>query len=218
YIRHVEPPNVDSAGSCCRSLQAGSGQAPSFGVQCEELLQVSQGLLGGLLQNLLGNRSDPRKTYTTGKKGLHRHFVRRVQHGRTGSPGTQGSPGETESRKALLIRWLEGELPQARQIQSLDRRSHAPWPGQTVGERGAHIRNPQLRQNRSVAVADHGVNDRLGMYEDLDLLFWQVEKIVGLDQLQALVHHRGRIDRDLGAYFPIGMSDRLCRRNLLHCL
>ena len=37
-----------------------------------------------------------------------------------------------------------------------------------------------------------------------------------LDQLQALVHHGGRIDRNLGAHVPVGMGHRLLGRRLGH--
>ena len=44
----------------------------------------------------------------------------------------------------------------------------------------------------------------------------QAEEQVSLDQLQALVHHRRRVDRDLGAHVPVGMGDGLLGRRLFH--
>ncbi len=44
----------------------------------------------------------------------------------------------------------------------------------------------------------------------------EAEQVVGLDQLEALVHHRRRIDRDLGAHGPVRVSDRLARRDGRH--
>ena len=44
----------------------------------------------------------------------------------------------------------------------------------------------------------------------------QAEQVVRLDQLEALVHHGGRIDRDLGAHVPVRMGHRLLGRGLGH--
>ena len=47
------------------------------------------------------------------------------------------------------------------------------------------------------------------MDDDVDPLGRQLEQMVRLDQLEALVHHRRRVDRNLRAHIPSRMSDRL---------
>ena len=54
------------------------------------------------------------------------------------------------------------------------------------------------------------------MNDDLQLVEPDREQVMGLDQFQPLVHHRGAIDADLGAHIPIGMRDRLRRRGGAH--
>jgi len=47
------------------------------------------------------------------------------------------------------------------------------------------------------------------MYDDFYALIGQPKKVMGLDDLQALVHEGGRIDGDLLAHRPGGVSKRL---------
>ena len=55
-----------------------------------------------------------------------------------------------------------------------------------------------------------------GVNHDFDLLRGQAEQQVGFDELKPLVHHGSRIDRDLVAHIPVGMGERLLRRNVSH--
>ena len=54
------------------------------------------------------------------------------------------------------------------------------------------------------------------MDDDVEPGAVEVEKMVRLDDLEPLVHHGRRIDRDLGAHAPVGMRHRLLRRRILH--
>ena len=47
------------------------------------------------------------------------------------------------------------------------------------------------------------------MHDDIDQPVVQAEQVVSLDHLQALVHERGRVDRDLRTHAPGGMSQGL---------
>src|SRR5213075_2343044 len=49
----------------------------------------------------------------------------------------------------------------------------------------------------------------LRMYDHADLRGRQVEQSAGLDDLETLVHQRGRINGDAVAHFPCGMVQRL---------
>ncbi len=72
-----------------------------------------------------------------------------------------------------------------------------------VGDRRAHVRVAELREHRAVDVLDQRVDDALGMDDDLDRLGRDVEQPVRLDHLEALVHHRRRVDRDLASHHPV---------------
>src|SRR3546814_4214468 len=56
------------------------------------------------------------------------------------------------------------------------------------------------------------------MDEDADAVEPDREQVVRLDQFEALVHHRCRIDTDLRAHRPVGMRDRLRRGDMRHRL
>ena len=49
---------------------------------------------------------------------------------------------------------------------------------------------------------DQRVHDRLRVHDDVDAVVRRAEQVVGLDHLEALVHQRRRVDRDLAAHRP----------------
>ena len=102
------------------------------------------------------------------------------------------------------------------QIEPLGRRLHPLRPGQRMGDRNAHVGAAELGKHRSVDIFDHRMDDRLRMDEDVDPLARQPEQMMRLDQLEPLVHHRRRIDADLGAHRPVGMRHRLLGRRRRH--
>ena len=59
-----------------------------------------------------------------------------------------------------------------------------------------------MRQRGAVAEADEAVDDGARVHDDVDLLVRDVEEEVRLDQLQALVRERRRVDRDLRPHRP----------------
>ena len=73
-----------------------------------------------------------------------------------------------------------------------------------------------MGQRGAVVQLDQGVDDRLGMHDDVDLLVAHPEQMVGLDQLEPLVHQRGRVDRDLAAHRPSGVREGLLDRHPRH--
>ena len=83
-----------------------------------------------------------------------------------------------------------------------------------VLDRQLHVRRRELRQHRPVHKLHQGMNHRLGVNQHVDLLFRQGEEPPGFDDLQGLVHHGGRVDRDLGTHPPGGMLEGLLRGDL----
>jgi hypothetical protein len=65
---------------------------------------------------------------------------------------------------------------------------------------------------------DEGVDDALGVDDHVNVVVGGAEEVVGLNHLQALVHHRGRVHGDLGAHVPVGVLERVGHRHLLEVL
>ena len=60
----------------------------------------------------------------------------------------------------------------------------------------------EVRERRAVAERDERVDDRLRVHDHVDLLVGRAEEPVRLDHLEALVHQRRGVDRDLAAHRP----------------
>src|SRR5207248_2232268 len=56
---------------------------------------------------------------------------------------------------------------------------------------------------------DHGVDDRLRVNHDLDVVIVNAEQLVGLDDLETLVHESGRVDGVLRPHVPGRVGQRL---------
>ena len=59
------------------------------------------------------------------------------------------------------------------------------------------------------------MHDRLRVHDDVDAVVGRAEQVVGLDHLEALVHQRRRVDRDLAAHRPRRVPQRLLDRDVL---
>ena len=115
-----------------------------------------------------------------------------------------------------------GEIERAdlRQVQARERRSHALRIQKRVLNRKLHVGGRELRHDRAVNVLDHRVHDRLWMNEDIDAIGRHREQMMRLDHLQAFVHQRCGVYRDLGPHRPIRVLESLFRRggsNLRDC-
>ena len=104
--------------------------------------------------------------------------------------------------------------PELGEIERPDRNVDALGVVQAVGDRHPHVRIAEMGQRRAVAQLDQAVDDRLRVHDHVDLVIRRPEQVMGLDQLQALVHQRRRVDRDLAAHRPRGMGERLLDRHV----
>ena len=59
------------------------------------------------------------------------------------------------------------------------------------------------------------VDERLRVHDHLDALIRDAEQMVGLHHLEALVHQRGRVDRDLASHRPRRVCERLLDGHVL---
>ncbi len=117
--------------------------------------------------------------------------------GRSGNRAGSGGSNSSESG-AVKSRAGYGGLP-------------ALGIGQGIRDRYAHVRVADMRECRAIAEPDEAMYDRTRMHDDVDPLVRNIEQIVSLDQLEALVRKRGRVDRDLRPHGPGGV-----RESLLH--
>ena len=84
---------------------------------------------------------------------------------------------------------------------------------QRILDRQLHVRRAELGDHRAVDEFHQRMDDRLRVHDHVDLLGREIEQPAGFDDLERLVHHRGRIDRDLRAHAPIRMAQGLFDRD-----
>ena len=59
------------------------------------------------------------------------------------------------------------------------------------------------------------MDDRLWVYDDINLIRTNTEEPMGFDDLEPFVHERGGVDRDLPAHPPRGMLQGFFRGDAL---
>ena len=91
------------------------------------------------------------------------------------------------------------------------RRRAAVGIGQGVLDGKSHVGGAQLGLEGAVDEPDGRVDDALRMDDHLDRVVADIVQPVRLDDLQALVRERRRVDRDLGAHRPGRVAERLLR-------
>ena len=145
---------------------------------------------------------------------VDRNFVRRIQHDRQAARVLERAVGEAQAGKRLGVGPIELETADARQVERRQRRRPAVRVRERVLNRQPHVGHADLRDHRSIDEFDHRVHDRLRVHDDVDLVGPQAEQPVGLDDLQAFVHQRRRINRDLAAHAPRRMLQRVGGRHI----
>ena len=143
-----------------------------------------------------------------------RDFVRGIQNDRQAARVLERAVGEAQAGKRLGVRPIELETADTRQVERRQRRRPAIRVREGVLNRQPHVGHPDLRDHRSIDEFDHRVHDRLRVHDDVDLVGPQAEQPVGLDDLEAFVHQRRRINRDLAAHAPGRMFQRVGGRHI----
>ena len=155
-----------------------------------------QGLLAGGRNGGEGDRA--------AEKSLHGDFVRCVEH-RSRSAAAQSLLVRASTRESAFRPAASNvRVPAAARSVVDEIRLQTLRPSKTIGDGSPHIGQTRLRQNRSVAIIDKGVNDRLGMNNRRELVRFDVEEMKRLDQLQPLVHQRGTVDGDFSPIDQFG--------------
>ena len=129
-------------------------------------------------------------------------------------PAASARRASASAGKRIEIGLFEGQRRDAGEIEPRRRRPHAHRPGQAMRDRNAHVRRAKLGDDRAVAELDQAVDDRLRVNDHIERLRPQREQMMGLDEFEALVHQRRRIDRDLRSHGPGRMLERLLQRDL----
>ena len=93
------------------------------------------------------------------------------------------------------------------EIEGVDRRGETIRPTQGGEDGDPHVIGRELGEQGAIGEFHHGVDQALRMDDDFDPVFGDVEEVMGLDDLQALVHQGRRIDRDLRAHPPGGVGE-----------
>ena len=140
---------------------------------------------------------------------VDRDLVGRVEDARRGAARARRGAGEPQGREGVVVDGLEGERPDGRQVERLHGDVDALGVVQRVADRDAHVGIAEVRQRGTVAQHHVGVDDRLRVHDDVDALVGRPEQVVGLDELEALVHERRGVDRDLAAHRPGGVLEGL---------
>ena len=132
-----------------------------------------------------GHPADPPR-----QEGGHRLLVGGVEHRRRGLALPPGLVGQAEAGEGVMVGRLEVEAAARRPVDAAEGRGDAVGPRQGVADGQAHVGVGELGDGGAVGHLDHGVHDRLRVDHDVDGVVVDVEQLVGLDHLQALVHER----------------------------
>ena len=87
--------------------------------------------------------------------------------------------------------------------------------GECIGDGDPHIGDPHLGNNRTIDIFYHGMHDTLWVNLDNDLLDRDVEKPVGLDDLESFVHEGGGINGDFLTHLPVRMVQGFLHRHFV---
>ncbi len=167
------------------------------------------------LQGALDRPDDAAERDLAGQEGVHRLLVGRVQDRRAPPAGVGRASGQPDGRKAGLVERVELERPQVLEVGR--RHSVAKPVGIAEGDRDrkAHVGAPELRLQGAVHELDQRVNRALRVDDHRDVLKGHAEQMVGLDELQTLVHHGRRVDGHLWAHRPARVVQRLLDGDLV---
>ena len=154
---------------------------------------------------------------------MHGDLVGGVQDAGRRAPLPRRLAGQAQAGKCVEVDRLEGELAHSCEVERNDGagtlgESHAVPSVQRIGDRDAHAGRTEMGEHGAVSELHETVDDRLRMHDDVDALVGRAEEVVGLHDLEALVHQGRRVDRDLAAHRPGRVGERLLDGHVLELL
>ena len=203
-----EPPDTGTAG------HHGGGPDPGLFVSLENGFHLFDRLVAPRLEGLGHHVGDAAPGHAAGEKRLHRDLVGRAEPGRGRSAAGSGLIGQIDAPEDRAVGRFEGQRGRAGPVERAKGHRRAVGPPQGVADGEPHVGLGELGQGRSVAQLHHGVHDRLRVHHYVDAVVRHPEQLVGLNDLQALVHEGGRVDRDLRAHAPRGMGQGVSHGDL----
>ncbi len=129
-------------------------------------------------------------------------FVGCVEDGWQGSTDLAGAPCQAEGGETVGIGFLEGEGSDAGEVGGDAVGGGAFGISEGVLDGQAHVGRGHLGEDGAVDEFDHGMDDALGVDDDLDAVHADVEEPAGLDHFEAFVEEGGGVDGDLAAHDP----------------
>ena len=139
-----------------------AGELTGAPVALEQLLEVGERLAARALEDLADHVGDSGERQALGEKGLNRNLVGRVQRARGGPAGDPGVAREPQAGEELEVRALELEAPRLGEVEPGHGDVGALGKMQRVGDRHAHVGEPQVSELGAVVELDERVDDRLG--------------------------------------------------------
>ena len=142
------------------------------------------------------------------QEGGHGHLVSGVECRRNGTSRPSCRVSEIERREGVAVNRLERQIGPG-QVEPGKTARCALRIGKGVLDRDAHVGGAQVSLQRSVHELHQGVDDALRMDHHIHPVESQTEQEVGFDDLQTLVHQRGRVDGYPRPHVPGGMGQGL---------
>ena len=137
------------------------------------------------------------------QESLHRHFVGRIEQGRRGAARFKRLEGQRQAGKARKIGLVKLQGANAGQVELGHAGLYALGKCEGVGDRGAHVGVAQFGDDGAIHIGHHRMDHALRMDHHFDQRGGRTEQPVRLDHFQALVHHGGRVDRNLAPHDPV---------------
>ena len=158
-------------------------------------------------------RGNIREPAFSAEKERHGLFVSAVQDNAHTRTDSQRPAGKGEGRESLVIHILKCKRADSGKIERSDERGFHARPEQAGADGQPHVGHAELGELTAVPESHEGMHNGLRMDEDAHLFFTEPVQLTGLNELQGFVNERARVHGDLGAHIPVGMPERLGRRN-----
>ena len=145
------------------------------------------------------------------------NFVCGIYHTSSIATTTYCLVGKGETLELLKV-GLEELQRMREEVKALASHRESLREGEGILDRQTHIRHAKLRLHGTVTILHGRMHDALRMDEHLYPIGINTEEPLSLDNLKALVHHRGRVDCYLCAHIPCRMLEGIGCCHGLHLL
>ncbi len=161
------------------------------------------------LEDAVDGFPDGREGAETGEESIDGDFVGGVEDGGVGTAGCAGVAREVQGGEVGVTWRFEFEFCEGGEVEWGEAIGDAVGPGDGVLDGEAHIGGGELCEDGAVDEFDHGVDDALGVDDDVDAVHFDVEEPAGFDHFEAFVEEGGGVDGDFPAHGPSGVTEGL---------